>query len=221
PKPPKVETIENGFTVAKDGTGQYKTIGEALEKVDRPGMTILILDDAVYTEVVEIRNRSKHEGLTLESRRGATLACPEKARVGMVIMNVPGVAVRGLVLRGAQTISVLVAGHSPGVVLEGLDCSSTSAVRTTGLVLRTALQGEDAPVLVRNCRISGFDNGIEIVGMDAKSVAVPCGRLIFRDNRIEECDIGIWAAGQINDALIVGNRLVGCFTASMRLDLIA
>src|SRR5262249_13088105 len=40
-------------------------------------------------------------------------------------------------------------------------------------------------------------------------------------NRIEECDIGIWAAGQINDALIVGNRLVGCFTASMRLDLIA
>src|SRR5262249_14789284 len=81
--------------------------------------------------------------------------------------------------------------------------------------------GEDAPVLVRNCRISGFDNGIEIVGMDVKSVAVPCGRLLFRDNRIEECDIGIWAAGQINDALIVGNRLVGCFTASMRLDLIA
>jgi serine/threonine protein kinase len=218
PAKPKVVTIKNGLTVAKDGTGQYKTIGEALAKVDRPGMTIRILDDAVYTEALQIRNRSKHEGLTLESRRGATLACPEKAQVGVLIMNVPRVAVRGLVLRGGQTICVLVGGHSPGVVLEGLDCSANSAVRTTGLVLRLGLQGEDAPVLVRNCRISGVGNGIEVLGMDVKSAALPCRRLLIHDNRIEECDIGIWAAGQINDALIVGNRFVDCSTLSMRLD---
>jgi len=227
PKPqlakPKFETIKNGFTVAKNGTGQFTTIGEALEKVDRPGMTVLILDDAVYEEAIEIRNRRLHEGLTLEAQRRATLTFPKekKVPVGLLIMNVPRVTVRGFVIRGnGLPTCVGVGGHSPGVVLERLDCFSNTSVRTTALDLDgQALREEDAPVRVQNCKVSGFGNGIEIVGMNFQTkAALPCRRLLIRDNRIEDCMVGIWTVGQINEAMIVGNRFLDCSQASIRLD---
>jgi|GEM_PF-2261812 len=223
PAKPKFETIENGFTVAKNGTGQFTTIGEALAKVDRPGMTILILDDAVYDELVEIRNPKLHEGLTIESRRRATLAFPEKARLGMLIVNVPRVTVRGLILRhkgNAQSSWVGVGGHSPGVILERLDCSSTTSVQTTAFVFKgLALSPDEAPVVVQNCTISGFGNGIEILGMHLTTKAgLPGRRLLIRDNRIENCDVGIWAVGRLNEAQILGNRFLNCSEASIRLN---
>jgi hypothetical protein len=221
PAKPKVETIKNGFTVAKDGTGQFTTIGEALEKVDRPGMTIRILDDAVYTETLSIRSRRLHEGLTLESRRGATLAFPRDAKVGLLILNVPRVTVRGLVVRAnGQAYCVGVGAYSPGVVLQDLRCYGKNAATTTGMILDSlGLSAEDEPVVVRNCTIVGCGNGFEVLGLNPATKAITsCRRLLLRDNRVEDCNVGIWAVGRINEALIVANRFVDCSEASIRLN---
>jgi serine/threonine protein kinase len=224
PAKPQVVPIKNGFTVAKDGTGQFTTIGEALNKVDRPGMTILILDDAVYAETLSIRSRRLHEGLTLESRRGATLAFPRDAKAGLLILNVPRVTVRGLVVRAnGQAYCIGVGGYSPGVVLQDLRCYGKNAATTTGMILDSlGLSAEDEPAVVRNCTIVGCGNGFEVLGLKlGTKVITSCRRLLIRDNRIEDCNIGMWAVGRINEALIVANRFVDCSEGSIRLNELA
>src|SRR5262249_28079866 len=108
---------------AKDG-GQYRTIGEALAAA-KPWATIRVLDDAVYAEALVLRDRVKGEGITLESQRGATLAFPAPARIGLTILGVPHVRVRGFRIRASRpnTICVVVSGRSEGTVLEGLRLS--------------------------------------------------------------------------------------------------
>jgi serine/threonine-protein kinase len=221
PAQPEVVTIPNGFTVAKNGTGQFTTIGQALANVNRPGTTILILDDAVYREVVHIQNRRLHEGLTLESPHRATVEFPRDARIGLLIFNVPRVTVRGLNLHAnVQVACVGVGALSPGVVLDSLRCYSDSPVSTTGLDLDgLTLSGEDEPVLIQNCTIAGFGNGFEVIGVNvATKTSTPCRRLLIRNNRIEDCIVAIWTLGRITDTHIVGNRVCNCAEASIRFD---
>src|SRR5262249_6891097 len=71
--PPQVVTVENGLTVAKDGTGQFTTITAALAAVT-PGMTVRVLDNATYSEALNLNLPSRYAGLTLEAVNGATLA---------------------------------------------------------------------------------------------------------------------------------------------------
>src|SRR5207244_391861 len=51
--PPAIPSVAandpNVLTVAQDGTAQFTSITAALEKV-RPGMTVRLLDDAIYRE---------------------------------------------------------------------------------------------------------------------------------------------------------------------------
>src|SRR5262249_48573985 len=55
PTKSKVVTIKNGLTVAQDGTGRFRSISEALEKV-KPGQKIQVLDAAVYRETLSINS---------------------------------------------------------------------------------------------------------------------------------------------------------------------
>src|SRR5262249_6988524 len=95
---PEVVTIENGLTVAKDGSGQYTTIGEALAKV-KPGMTIRVLDDATYPEVITLDNPEKQAGIALEAPRRATLQLPQGRPRLLAIRDTPGVRVTGFRIR--------------------------------------------------------------------------------------------------------------------------
>jgi hypothetical protein len=82
-----------------------------------------------------------------------------------------------------------------------------------------ALFREDEPVLVQNCTMARVRNGFQVTGLNvATSAATPCRRVVIRDNRIEDCNVGIWAAGRINEAHIVANLLGDCSDASIRLS---
>src|SRR5262249_33152416 len=72
---------------------------------------------------------------------------------------------------------------------------------------------------IQNCTISGFANGFEVLGLNLTTkAAILCRRMVIRNNRIEECNVGIWAVGRINEMFIVGNRVRDCFETSIRLN---
>jgi hypothetical protein len=133
-------TIPNGFTVAQDGTGQFKTINDALANVDRPGMTIQVLDDATYREFIHIGNNASHEGLKLQAARRATIALLPENKYG-VIFDVPRVELRGLRFRmdRADTIGVVVNGVTPRVLLEDLDIVYESTEPTARITSHSAV----------------------------------------------------------------------------------
>lgn len=216
---PDVITIENGVTVAKDGTGQFTTIGAALQKVSR-GMTIRIVDDAVYPEAVQIVNPAAQEGLTLEAPRRATVQPPPGAKVGVVVLNVPHVTVRGLTICVNSTgiVAAGATGYCPGVIFDDLRCESATQLQTTGIIVdNLRLGAADAPAVVKNTRIVGFGNGFELLGLQvATNTPYPCSRILLRDNRAENCSVGVWVAGRINFLHVFGNVMSGQ-EASIRL----
>jgi hypothetical protein len=220
PAKPKVLTIENGLTVAKDGTGQYTTIGAALEKV-KPGQTIQVLDDAIYKEAVTIDKRGRMEGLTLESARGATLMIPPEATMGLLVNSVPGVTVRGFRLRkekGSLTSFLcIVFGKAPGTTLDALDFRSES--NYVGLSIEAVnLSKGDAPLTVRNCVFSGMLRGIRVSGVNNAGAATPARRVVLRDNNVSDCVVGIWLGGLASDVHVVGNRIWDCSSASVQIE---
>ncbi len=222
PKPakPTVVTIENGVTVAKDGTGQFTTIAAALEKI-KPKQTIRILDDAVYREVIQLRSREKFDGITLESPRHATLEFPPEAKLGVLITNVPSVTVRGLRIhtKTTGTTCVGVGGLCPGTRLEDLTCSSENVPRTTGMSLDSVgLTPQDEPMRVIHCNFTALGNGIELIGMNmATKASTPLRRVLICDNRFQDCFVGIWTLGQLSEIHIIGNRFWNSNECGIRL----
>jgi eukaryotic-like serine/threonine-protein kinase len=219
PTKPEVKTIDNGLTVAKDGSGQYTTIRAALEKV-KPGQTIRVLDDAVYTEAVSIDNRGRMEGLTLESPRGATLMMPPGPTIGLLVFNVPGITVRGFRLRTEKGPDFLctVGGRSPGATLEALDFRVEKSSCIGVSVEQLNLVKGDAPVTVRNCVFGGLYRGIRVSGASNAGAAAPSRRVVLRDNDVSDCVIGIWMAGLVSDVHVVGNRMWNCSSASIQIE---
>jgi hypothetical protein len=214
PPMPQVLTIENGLTVAKDGTGQYTTIGEALDHV-KPRQTIRVLDKAVYPEAIKIANPARMEGLTLEAPNGATIQLPSAAQIGLLVLNVPRVTVRGFRLRTDATRLFLctVGGHSPGVTLETLDVRLDGSACVGVSVEQLSLTEEDTPLVARNCRFAGLYCGMRVSGE-----AAPSRRVVFRGNDISECTVGIWMGGSVSDLHIVGNRIWNCTGAALQID---
>jgi nitrous oxidase accessory protein NosD len=209
---PKVVTIENGLTVAKDGTGQYTTISEALGVMTRPGMTIRVLDSATYDEHLVLLNPDRQKGVTIEATAGAGIHFSQGTHFGIYIQGVPGVTIRGFRLQGGKSTThlVLVGGACPGVRLLDLECSSTGSV----LAVAISLEGlkcvkEDPPVLVQGCRITGFVNGIRVSGIDNQGKPMPCRGALIRGNKVSHCGSGIWIAGQVGRMQVVGNQVWG------------
>jgi serine/threonine protein kinase len=162
---PNVETIENGLTVAKNGSGQYTTIGEALAKV-QPGMTIRVLDDATYPEVITLDNPERHARITLEAPQRATLVLPQGKPRLLAIRDTPGVRVTGFRLREATAASgrifVTITGHTAGVILEDLDIQ-TSAIML-GAVINVEQKEDEKPVAIRHCSIATPGEGLIVGG---------------------------------------------------------
>ena len=210
-EPPEPKLIENGLTVAKDGTGQCTTIGEALAKV-KPGQTIRVLDKATYTEAIRIDNRTRMAGITLESPQGATIIVPADAKIGLLVFQVPRVTVRGFRLDAAKgpTFLMIVAGRTPGASLEALDVRSASGSSVGVSIEQLGLLGDDAPITVRNCEFAGLYRGIRVSGMSDTGKPTPSRRAVLHDNAVSDCTVGIWAGGLISDVHIVGNRAWNC-----------
>jgi hypothetical protein len=223
---PKPEQDPNVLTVSQDKKhgGEFRTISEALAKVDHPGMTIRVLDDATYTEALVIRGRSQYAQLTLDAPRRATLTAPPSAHMPITILQVPGVTVRGFRVRavrpsnGPVGFCVGIGGVSPGVLLDGLECFSNQE-NTTGITVEEMLVPKDKdPVVIQNCTINCLNMGIQVLGIDLNSLRpVPVRGLLIRDNKIHGAAIGISLKGAVSDVHVVANRITNCSAQDIRL----
>jgi len=212
PTKPKVVRIENGLTVAQDGTGQYTTISEALAKIDQPGMTIQVLADATYTESITIGDQSRFEGLILISTRQARIAVPSGAAHGVAVLNVPGVTVRGFRIHvESQTrFGIAVTGASPGALPKNLECVCLSNIGAAIHIEHATLPEQGQPIQVKGCKIRGI-NGITVITMNLQTRRpLPCRRIVLRDHELSELVNGIVLMGQVTDIHVSGNRIWGC-----------
>jgi serine/threonine protein kinase len=223
---PKAEQDPNLLTVSQDkkAGGQFRTISEALAKVDHPGMTIRVMDDATYAEALVIRGHAEYAHLTLEAPKRATLTAPPTAHMAITILQVPGVTVRGFRLRAVRPSNrpvgfcVGIGGVSPGVLLDGLECISNQE-NTTGITVEEMLVPKDKePVVIQNCTINCLNMGIQVLGVDLNSRrAVPVRGLVIRDNKIYGAAIGISLRGAVSDVHVVSNRITNCSGEDIRL----
>jgi nitrous oxidase accessory protein NosD len=203
---PSLPADPNVLTVSKDEKtgGQFRTIGAALEQV-KPGMTIRVLDDAVYREVLVINRRAQHAGLTLEAPRRAILETTGAA--GVLISGVPRVTLRGLHVRvlGQNGNGVVVHSSCPGVILEQLEIDVRREVQGDGILFQDVeLDRDDPPAVARDCRIVKPK-----VGITASGTSAECKRILIQGNRIEDSGSGIWVMGAVQQVHIVGNRITG------------
>ncbi len=203
--PPKVVTIENGLTVAKDGTGQYTTLSEALDKVSS-GQTIRVLDEAVYKELLNINRPANQTGVILEAARGATLQFPA-GTMGIKIVNVPGVTIRGFHCTNEADIKffIAVSGHCQGLRLSSLRMTPTLPT-ICSITLEGITPGGDQ-IVVENCTFQGGSGGVRVSGFIAYTQPGPCGTILIRDNTILDCTQGILLVGCLKQVCVVGNRV--------------
>ncbi len=213
PERPKVVTIDNGWTVAQDGTGQFRTITEALEQV-RPGQTVRVLDAADYVEQLHLSQASRFAGITLEAPRAARLVAPE-GKNGLIVMDVPRLTLRGFRFRGGPggLARIGIVGNCPGTLLDRLTVESGFGILLWGIDGRE----QDAPLVVRDCDLTATDEqGIRVSGIqnDGRSPR-PCRRVLIRDNHIRGARYGLVVAGQAQGLAVVGNRFSGCGAAGI------
>lgn len=217
-KEPQVVKIFDGVTVAKDGTGEYKTINEALKHVE-PGQQIVVLDDAVYKEVVTIDVPERQRGIRLEARKKATIELENGSPYALLIRGVPDVQVSGFRFReknvsGENIVFAVVRGHSPGVILQKLDLQTQKKVVYGIALLNSAISASEKPIIVRNCHIDGGRFGIAVNGL-ANS---PATGVVVAGNRIEKTLTGITIGAVVGRVQIAGNILWRNSAEAIQLD---
>jgi serine/threonine-protein kinase len=207
------------LVVAADGSGDHKTIGEALLAAS-PGATIRVRA-GTYRESVAVSRRSTQAGLTIEADGAASIEVPAGALAGISVSSVERVTLRGLRVAGAtgKTALVRVLGRSPGARLEDLSLEQAGG----GVDLRVELEEDEAPVVVTRCRIRGITQiAIQcagVVGSSGDSVS-PCRRVVIRDNLIDGAPLGIHVSGAVRSVQVTGNRILGATLAGVQLALL-
>lgn len=205
----------NILTVAQDGSAQFRTINEALKKA-APGMTIRVLDDATYQEQITISVAAKHAGIALESPRHATIECMQ--RIAISINNVPRVRIKGFRIEPKGVAGISAVSHVEGLELVDLVLQGTaipSVADANGACIvgvaveQVELEKEDPPVIIRNCTIRKFTNGIRISGLadDYKS-AWPSRRIMVVANTLADLSTGLIIIGHVHQVQVTGNRFV-------------
>jgi nitrous oxidase accessory protein NosD len=214
PVKPKVKTIPNGLTVAKDGTGQFKTINEALKKVE-PGQTIRVLDDAIYEEELHINQAEQYAGVSLEATQAATIKAPGGAKNVVEIVKVANFIFRGFRLRAEGKLSafVFVANMCPGLIIEKLDIQVPRKFPCVGfLVMELKGDGKSPPANIRDNQVHDAVAGIGVFGCggfgESYSTPLSCARLRIENNLFADCKFGIDLVGEVKQIQVVGNRVV-------------
>ena len=203
----------------QDG-GRFRTIGEALARVE-PGMTIRVLDDAVYEEQIKIDRPAQYRGLILEAVAGKkpTLRLPKdlypKPPISFCvgIIGVANVKLRGFRIDAAKVDHVFVTGISPGTVLENLDFVGNHNLGLVEIV-DLPLSAEDAPIWIQNCTLRNpFGLGISVEARQHVAPfdkPQPCANIVIRNNDFLETLSAVNLLGAPERTLVVGNRFVYC-----------
>jgi serine/threonine-protein kinase len=225
--PPSREAAEpadpNVLTVSqeqKDG-GQFRTINAALERV-KPGQTIRVLDQAVYSESIFLNARTLHAGITLESPRRATLAPPERS-FGITLVNVPNVTVRGFRLNRegpTGTFLAVVGARSPGTVFEELEFVRGGLEEGNAAVSLEGIEpaGEALGVIIRHCVFRGGDIGIRVSGQADYRTPYPCSGVSIRANTFSSQRRAIIAFGSLSRLQIVANKISHSTMSGIQLE---
>jgi hypothetical protein len=200
------------FTVSADPKtgGEFRSIDAALAKA-RPGCTIRVLDNARYEGIV-IRSRSQHEGITLESPRGATITCPTESMYAILVLHVPRVTLQGfrVELERAEMFGVMLGGASPGCVVREVECTFTKPSINKGAgigVEELVVADDEPPAVIENCRFPYCPTAVQVTGLNFTTLAAkPCGGVSIRGNRIWGGQTGIGLTGQITDVQVVANK---------------
>ena len=220
-KMPKDARLLTVSTEASGG-GKYRTLNDALKDA-KPWATIRVLDSGTYEETIRLTDRKKHEGIKLETVKGATLRLGSVDKHLITIVDVAHVHVSGLICsdagrsRDPTRAFVRVSGTVPGVVLSRLTLTAKSGM--LGVVLQNAAGSPSDPLRVEDCiirpGISQSNDGISVLGNFDQD---PAGRIVLRSNRVFSSYRGINLQGTLRDILVVGNLLVNCSAAGMQVE---
>jgi hypothetical protein len=206
------------LTVSKDPAagGHFRTITDALDKVE-PGMTIRVLDDAVYEECLLITAR--HRGVVLEATSNATLHKLPDKDVIVWIRGVPGFALRGFRFTSSRGnhVQLYLTGSSPGVVLDHLDMRATNEDGTCVQLRDVSPAEKDAPIVIQNCVMRDARHAFLVSGQDPQNWdrAVPSGHVVIRNNTMVNCNAAVALTGSSYRVNVVGNRILGAEWAAI------
>jgi hypothetical protein len=204
PEDPRVLTVSQ----KPDRGGRFRTIQEALAKVE-PGMTIRVLDDAVYEEYLLVNRPEQHRRVMLETSGKATIRTSPSRFEAVRIKDVPDFTFRGFRLESGPKRRhghVSIYGPCPGLVLDHLDMKANEA--GDGIFLYDApLAGKDAPIVIQNCTMRGGRMGVVIQGRDRtdRDLALPCNHVVVRNNVLAGCEQAVVLIGAVHRAQVVGN----------------
>jgi tRNA A-37 threonylcarbamoyl transferase component Bud32 len=201
------------LTVSKrpEDRAQFRTIGEALDAV-QPGMTIRVLDDAVYDETPRIDEPAQYRGVVLEAVRNATIHMPPDRVETVIIRNVQDFTLRGFRIVGnpGDKDTVEITGNCPGVVLDRLDITANSKDDGVCVTLSDVpLQGKDDPVVIQNCILRKGVAGVHIRARDRldRDRPLPINHVLLRENTMIGCGNGVRLGGAVHKVHVVGNRI--------------
>jgi hypothetical protein len=215
------------LTVSKEsgGGGQYRTINDALKDA-RPWATVRVLDAASYEERIHLNDRRKHEGLTLEAVKAATLFLPADASQLVTIEDVPHVRLSGFRCgepggsRDAGRAFIVVSGAVPGVALTRLEMTPKTPMR--GVVVQNATAGAGPPLRIERCNILPAcplsNDGIGVAG---NLESDPTRGVCVRANRIANCVRGINLRGTLRDIHVTGNVVRKCPGCALQVEDVA
>jgi hypothetical protein len=186
----------------KDG-GRYRTINEALQAA-KPWATVRVLDAATYRETIALDDPTKHAGIAFEALKRATIEMTHESNRAISLKAVPDVVIQGFRLQADNGVTtgtlVLVESDGPGVILDDLQLKAAN--RVSGIGLRGVGYAPGArPLVVRNCRMNGVYNGLELAGHNAR-----CSAVIATGNHFFGLGgSGVFARGKVGALLFAGN----------------
>jgi len=215
PDPKNEEPLDpNVLTVAqKPGAARFQTIGAAIQAV-KPGQTVLVLDDAVYTERLNLAQASSFQNVTLTAPRHATLAIPSGTRIGVQISSVPGLVLRGFRIRADGPVGglVVVTGQTPGVTLEDLDLQVSAGTGMGVSVEEVHLNAALPPLTVRGCRFQGGEPALQVAGTIGAIQSI-----VVEGNSFAGMIRGMLIRGEVGRVCVVANRFFGASDSAIQL----
>jgi tRNA A-37 threonylcarbamoyl transferase component Bud32 len=199
------------LTVSKDPAagGHFRTITEALDKV-KPGMTIRVLDDAVYEECLLIT--AQHHEVVLEAAGKATIRRLPGSRQAVWIRGARNFVLRDFRIEVGPVqpphALVTISDVCPGLILDGLDLNRGEKSNCIELY-SNATGTSDFPIKIQNCTIREGGDAIVVEGRDRGKLdqPVPCGFVVIRNNTITRCWGGVVLRGAAHHIIVAGNRI--------------
>jgi Protein kinase domain/Right handed beta helix region len=208
--------------------GRFRTITDALAIV-QPGMTIRVMDSAVYEEQLDFRG-PQYKEVVLEAAPGKRpiLRLPHDAVVGrefcMRMVNVRKLTVRGFRVDAAGNkrtfVDLIMISNASGLLLEDVEVDAGPAHGNCIAVVNSPLSKADAPMVIQNCSFHGSGAvGIFVHGRVNNRFDTPqqCSNVVIRNSSFVDCGEGAVFLGLLQRILAVGNRFRACHEAALDL----